>query len=110
MEQTLEHYVLAFESLDVAQIQQIWPELDAKHTKAFKDVFAAMKDAAVAPRLGLQCLVPDVNAGLANVQCMQTVTYSVRKGKTKVAGPAKVSIQLKVQSSHWIMQDMKGSG
>jgi hypothetical protein len=41
---------------------------------------------------------------------MQTLIYSVGKGKTKEAGPAKVSIQLKGESNHWIMQDMKGSG
>ncbi len=110
MEKTLEQYVIAFESFDLAQIKQIWPELDAKHTKAFKEVFSAMKGASAAPRLGLQCLVPDVSAGLANVQCMQTVTYNVGKGKTQVAGPAKVSIQLKGESSHWVMHDMRGSG
>ena len=110
MEHTLEQYVVAFESLDLTQIKQIWPNLDSKHMKAFKDVFSAMKSSSAAPRLGLQCAVPNVSAGLADVQCMETVTYSVGKGKTKEAGPAKVSIELKEESSHWIMQDMKGSG
>lgn len=110
MEQTLEHYVIAFESLDLSQIKQIWPDVDAKHMKAFKDVFEAMKGASAAPRLGLQCVVPNVNAGTANVECMETVTYAAGRGKTKVAGPAKISIQLKGESSHWVMQDMKGSG
>lgn len=110
MEHTLEQYVVAFESLDLTQIKQVWPNLDSKRMKAFKDVFSAMKSASVAPRMGLQCAVPNVSAGVADVQCMETVTYSVGKGKTKEAGPAKVSIQLKEESSHWVMQDMKGSG
>src|SRR5215467_159357 len=110
MEHTLEQYVVAFENLDLAQIKQVWPNLDSKHMKAFKDVFSAMKSASAAPRLGLQCAIPNVSAGVADVQCMETVTYSVGKGKTKAAGPAKVSIQLKGESNQWIMQDMKGSG
>lgn len=110
MEHTLEQYVVAFERLDMDGIKQIWPELDSKHMKAFKDVFSALKGASTAPRLGLQCVIPNVNAGRANVECMQTVTYTVGKGKPKVAGPAKVSIQLRGESSHWVMQDMKGSG
>ena len=111
MEHTLEQYVLAFENLDLAQIKQVWPNLDSKHMKAFKDVFSAMKSESAAPRLGLQCAIPNVSAGVADVHCMETVTYSVGKGKTKEAGPSKVSIQLKKEeSSHWIMQDMKGSG
>lgn len=110
MEHTLEQYVVAFENLDLTQIKQVWPNLDSKHMKALKDVFSAMKSASAAPRLGLQCAIPNVSAGVADVQCMETVIYSVGKGKTKEAGPAKVSIQLKEESSHWIMQDMKGSG
>jgi hypothetical protein len=108
MEQTLEQYVLAFESLSLPQVKQVWPELDTKHTKAFKEVFEAFKGAPAPPRLTLQCAIPKVTADLANVQCLETVTYSVGKGKTKDAGPAKVEIQLKGQSSHWVLQDMKG--
>jgi len=110
MEHTLEQYVVAFENLDLTQVKQVWPNLDTKHMKAFKEVFAAMKSESSAPRLGLQCAVPKVSAGVADVQCMETVIYSVGKGKTKEAGPAKVSIQLKEESSHWVMQDMRGSG
>lgn len=110
MEHTLEQYVVAFENLDLTQIRQVWPKLDSKHMKAFKDVFSAMKSASAAPRLGLQCAIPNVSDGVADVQCTETVTYSVGKGKTKEAGPAKILIQLKGESSHWIMQDMKGSG
>jgi hypothetical protein len=110
MEHTLEQYVVAFENLDLTQIKQVWPNLDSKHMKAFKDVFSAMKSESAAPRLGLQCAVPNVSAGVADVQCLETVVYRVGKGKTKEAGPAKISIQLKEESSHWVMQDMKGSG
>jgi hypothetical protein len=110
MEHTLEQYVVAFENLDLTQIKRVWPNLDSKHMKAFKDVFSAMKSASAAPRLGLQCAIPNVSAGVAVVQCTETLIYTVGKGKTKETGPAKVSIQLKEESSHWIMQDMKGSG
>ncbi len=59
MERTLEQYVTAFESLSVPQVQQVWPDLDQKHTKALKDVFAVFKGSAM-PRLGLQCAIPRV--------------------------------------------------
>ena len=110
MEKTLEQYVVAFESLSLPQVKQIWPDLDQKQMKAFKNVFEVFKGAATPPRLGLQCAIPKVAADTANVECLETVTYSVGKGKTKEAGPARVSIQLKGQSSHWVVQDMKGSG
>jgi hypothetical protein len=110
MEQTLEQYVVAFESLDLSRVKQVWPDLDSKHMKAFKNVFESFKGASAAPRLGLQCSIPKVTDGVANVECLETVVYSVGKGKTKEAGPAKVEIQLKGQSSRWVMQDMKGTG
>jgi hypothetical protein len=110
MEQTLEQYVIAFESLEISQIQKVWPDLDKQHVKTFKTAFAAFKSSSSNPRLGLQCAVPRVAADSANLQCSETVTYSVGKGKTKEAGPAKVSIQLKGQSRHWVLQDMKGIG
>jgi len=109
MEQTLEQYVVAFENLSLPQVKQVWPDLDTKHAKAFKDLFAALKGQP-SPRLGLQCAIPKVSVETANVDCLETVTYSVGKGKTKEAGPAKVFIQLKGKSGHWLVQDMKGTG
>jgi hypothetical protein len=109
MEHTLEQYVTAFESLSIPQVKQVWPDLDQKHTKAFKDVFAVFKG-GTAPRLGLQCAIPKVAADTANVECLETITYTLDKGKSKEAGPARISIQLKGQSSHWVVQDMKGTG
>ncbi len=38
------------------------------------------------------------------------MTYHVGKGKTQEAGPAKISIQMRDQSGHWVVQDMKGTG
>jgi len=110
MEQTLEQYVVAFESLSLPQVKQVWPDLDQKHMKAFKDVFAVFKGSEAPPRLGLQCAIPKVTAETANVECLETVTYAVGKGKTKEAGPAKVSIEMKGQSGHWVVRDMKGTG
>jgi hypothetical protein len=109
MERTLEQYVVAFESLSLPQVKQVWPDLDQKHTKALKDVFAVFKGTA-APRLGLQCAIPKVSSDTANVECLETVTYHVGKNKIQEAGPAKISIQMKGQSSHWVLQDMKGTG
>jgi hypothetical protein len=110
MEQTLEQYVAAFESLSLPQVKQVWPDLDQKHSKALKDVFAVFKGAAAPPRLGLTCAIPKVTADTAQVECQETVTYSVGKGKTKDAGPARVEIQLRGESGHWVVQDMKGAG
>ena len=110
MEQTLEQYVVAFESLSLPQIKQVWPEVDSKHAKAFKDVFSAFKGTSPAPRLELQCAIPRVESGTANVECKETVTYAVGRGKTKEAGPIKVSIELKGQASRWVVRDMKGTG
>lgn len=110
LEQTLEEYVIAFDSLELSQMQKVWPSLDRQHQKAFKNAFAAFRSASANPRLELQCAVPRVSADTANVECVETVIYSVGKGKSKEAGPAKVSIQLKGQSSHWVLDDMKGAG
>jgi len=109
MEKALEQYVAAFESLSLQQVKQVWPDLDQKHTKALKDVFAVFKGTA-APQLGLACAIPKVSAEAANVECMETVTYHVGKNKIQHAGPAKISIQMRVQSNHWVVQDMKGTG
>lgn len=109
MEKTLEQYVVAFESLSLPQVKEIWPELDSKHAKGFKEVFSALKGMP-APRLGLQCAIPRVSSDTANVECTETITYTVSKGKTKEAGPAKVSIQMKSTAQHWVLQDMKGAG
>jgi hypothetical protein len=110
MEQTLEQYVIAFESLDLSEVQKVWPNLDKQHSKVFKSAFAAFKSSSAKPRLGLQCAVPRVAADTAKVECLETLTYIVGKGKTKAVGPEKVSIQLKGQSTHWVLQDMKGLG
>lgn len=109
MEQTLEHYVNSFESLDLAGIHQIWPGMDRQHEKAFKSAFSSFKSWSSKPQLGLLCAVPRVSDATADVQCSQIVTYTVDKNKTKQAGPAKLSIELKWQSGQWLMQDMKGS-
>jgi hypothetical protein len=109
MERALEQYVVAFESLSLPQVKQVWPDLDQKHTKALKDVFAVFKGTA-APQLGLQCAIPKVSSDTANVECLETMTYHVGKNKIQEAGPAKISIQMKGQSSHWVVQDMKGTG
>lgn len=110
MERTLEQYVTAFERLSLPEVKQVWPELDPKHSKAFKDVFAAFKGMAGPPRLGLTCQIPQIIEGMANVECMETVSYEISKGKRKEAGPAKVSIQLKSQAGSWVVLDMKGQG
>ena len=110
MEQTLEQYVVAFESMQLSKMQEIWPTLDKQHVKAFKNAFAAFRSSSASPRLGLQCAVPRVAEDIANVECVEIVTYSVGKGKTKETGPAKVSIQLKGQSRHWVLEDMKEVG
>ena len=109
MEKALEQYVTAFENLSLPQVKEVWPDLDQKHTKAFKDVFAVFKGVS-APRLGLTCAIPKVASDMANVECLETVTYQVGKGKTQAAGPARISIQMKGQSGRWVMQDMKGTG
>lgn len=109
MERTLEQYVAAFESLSLPQVKQVWPDLDQKHSKALKDVFSVFKGDA-APRLGLTCAIPKVAADTANVECLETVTYHTGKNKIQEAGPAKISIQMKAQSGHWVVQDMKGTG
>ena len=109
MEQTLEHYVNSFESLDLAGIHQVWPNMDRQNEKALKTAFSSFKSWSSKPQLGLLCAVPRVSDATADVQCSQTVTYTVDKNKTKQAGPAKLSIQLKWQSGQWILQDMRGS-
>ncbi len=108
MEQALEQYVAAFDSLDLTQVRNVWPDLDRQHESAFKNVFASLKSASMKPRLGLQCSVPRIADETANLQCMETVTYAADKGRPKQSGPAHVSIQLLGQADHWVLRDMKG--
>ncbi|MGB6475163.1 MAG: hypothetical protein WBF04_13995 [Candidatus Sulfotelmatobacter sp.] len=111
MEQVLGRYVAAFESLNLAALKQVWPNLDRQHATAFKDLFAGFKGVSANPRLALQCAVPRVSEDTANVDCRETITYQTGKGKgkTKELGPASVSIQMKGESSHWVVSDMTGS-
>jgi hypothetical protein len=111
MEATLEKYVSAFESLNLGEIKQVWPDLDRQHATAFKDVFDGFKGASSSPRLGLKCAVPEVTSGMANVDCRETINYHIGKGKGKdrELGPVRLLIQLKDQSGHWVVSDMKGS-
>lgn len=111
MERTLGGYVRAFEDLNIAEVKQVWPDIDRQHATAFKDLFAGFKGVSTSPRLVLQCAIPRLSAGTANVECRETITYQSGKGKgtTKELGPVKVSIQMKGESGHWAVSDMRGS-
>lgn len=111
MEQTLGGYVTAFENLNLAAMQQVWPDLDRQHATAFKDLFASFKGASATPHVVLQCGVPQVTLDKANTECRETIAYQTGKGKgkTKELGPVGVSIQLKGESGNWVISDMKGS-
>jgi hypothetical protein len=111
MEQTLGSYVTAFENLSLAEIKQVWPDLDRQHATAFKDVFAGFKGASSKPGLALQCAVPRIATDTANVECRETITYQLGKGKgkTKELGPVRVSIQLKRGADRWVVSDMRGA-
>lgn len=109
MERTLSGYVAAFESLNLTGVKQVWPDLDRQHTKAFKDLFAGFKGATTSPHMVLQCAVPKLSADTADAECRETITYQTGKGKTKELGPVGVLIQLKGDSGHWVVADMKGS-
>lgn len=111
MERTLGGYVTAFESLNLAGVKQVWPDLDRQHANAFKDLFAGFKGASASPHLLLQCAAPRLSADTANADCRETISYQTGKGKgkTKELGPVGVLIQLKGESGHWVVADMKGS-
>lgn len=111
MERTLGSYVAAFESLNLAEVKQVWPDLDRQHATAFKDLFTGFKGASAAPHMVLQCAVPQVTADTANTECRETIAYQAGKGKgkSKELGPVGVSIQLKGESGRWVISDMKGS-
>ena len=111
MELTLGSYVKAFENLNLAQVKQVWPDLDRPHATAFKDVFAGFKGASATPHLVLQCALPKLTADMANMECSETIIYQTAKGKgkSKELGPVRISIQMKDESGHWLISDMKGS-
>lgn len=110
MERTLEGYVTAFENLSLAGLRQVWPDLDRRRATALKDVFAGLKGGSPTRRVDLQCSTPQLTTDSADVQCIETVTYRLGKEKdNRELGPVGVSIQMKSQSGHWIISDMKGS-
>jgi hypothetical protein len=109
MEQTLERYSAAFDRLSLPEVRQVWPSLDRQHEKAFKSVFAAFRETAWSRSLGLECAAPKVTGETASVECLETLTYGKPKGKSKQAGPNRIAILLKGQSSNWVIADMKGA-
>ena len=110
MEQTLQNYRTAFDSLSLPQIRQVWPSLDRKRESALKDVFKFLKESKGAPNLGLECAPPTVVGDSAKVACRETFAYTDGKGRNKSAKPAMVSISLKKQSDNWVVETMKGLG
>jgi len=110
MEQTLDKYRTAFESLSLPQMREVWPGLDRRRASALKDVFAYLRTSKAAPQLGLECAPPMVAGGLSNVTCRETLAYSDSRGHAKQAKPAMVSIQLKKQPDSWVVETMNGVG
>jgi hypothetical protein len=108
MEQTLDKYRTAFESLSLAQMRQVWPELDRRRASALKDVFEYLRSSKTTPQLGLECAPPTVIGDSAKVECREKLAYRDANGKSKEVKPAMVSIQLKKQSDNWIVETMKG--
>lgn len=109
MEKTLEKYTVAFEDLSLPEVRQVWPALDRQHEKALKDVFATFRGTAWTRNLALECSAPKVSGEVASVECLETLIYGKPKGKLQQAGPTRVAIQLKGQSSNWVVADMKGA-
>jgi hypothetical protein len=112
MELTLQKYRVAFDSLSLPQMRQVWPGLDHRRESALKDVFKFLRESSTIPNLGLECAPPTVIGDSAKVACRETFAYSDAKGKAKTAKPAMVSISLKKQSQsdNWVVETMKGLG
>lgn len=112
MELTLQKYRIAFDSLSLPQMRQVWPGLDHRRESALKDVFKFLRESSATPNLGLECAPPTVIGDSAKVACRETLAYSDAKGKAKAAKPAMVSISLKKQSQsdNWVVEKMKGLG
>jgi len=109
MEKTLEKYTSAFENLSLPEIREVWPNLDRQHEAAFKKVFNAFRETAWTRNLSLECAAPKVTGETANVECLETLTYGKPKGKMQQAGPTRVAISLKGESSNWVVADMRGA-
>src|SRR5258708_23638745 len=112
MELTLQKYRIAFDSLSLPQMRQVWPGLDHRRESALKDVFKFLRESSATPNLGLECAPPTVIGNSAKVACRETLAYSDAKGQAKAAKPAMVSISLKKQSQsdNWVVEKMKGLG
>jgi len=109
MERTLEKYAAAFENLSLPEVRQVWPTLDRQHEAAFKKVFAAFRENHWTRNMGLECAPPKVTGETATADCFETLTYGKTKSKLQQAGPTRVSILLKGQSSDWVVTNMKGA-
>ncbi len=110
MELTLQKYRIAFDSLSLSQMRQVWPGLDHRREVALKDVFKFLQGSFATPNLGLECAPPTVIGDSAKIECRETLAYSDAKGKAKAAKPAMVSISMKKQSDNWVVETMKGLG
>ncbi len=109
MEQTLEQYVIAFESLDLSHLRSTWPNLDRQYESGYQHVFASLKAASVKPRLDLRCAAPQFAGDTAKLLCTEIATYIEGNGKANNTKPAHISIQLQWQAGRWELEDMQRS-
>jgi hypothetical protein len=107
VEKTLAGYRSAFEAMSLAQISEVWPDLDRRHQAAFKGVFEFLRKTSSAPRLDLECAAPAMAGGIISIECREAVTYMGEESKPETVGPVRVSILLKKQSNNWVIQGMK---
>jgi hypothetical protein len=107
VEQTLETYQAAFENLSLPQMRRIWPNLDRHREAKFKEAFWAFRQTSWTRNLVLQCVAPTVVGETIKVECGERLTYGDGSLKPKEAGPIRIAITLRKQSSAWVIENMQ---
>ena len=108
VEETLERYEAAFNSMSLGSVHQLWPSLDRQHDAALNQVFSFFKERSLKPALELSCQLPTVDGKSARLLCQESLAYTDPKGKRTEVKPAKISISLVEVSGNWVVESMRG--
>jgi hypothetical protein len=108
VEETLQRYEAAFDSMSLGSVHQVWPSLDRQRDAALNEVFSFFKERSLTPALELSCQLPTVDGKSARLLCQESLSYTDPKGKRTEVKPAKISISLVEVSGNWVVESMRG--
>jgi serine/threonine protein kinase len=104
VQSTLRSYEDAYASMDIGELQRVWPSLSKDQIKKLKEGFRG----AQAVKVSLQdCSAPALGGGTAQVKCSQSMVYT-RDGKRQPPQTNSVAILLKkAANGNWLVDKVQ---